>query len=307
MKRKQRKRRAYADITFTVIQMMIRLFEPGLVKYPEKMIDKPVRYTEDDLKDVAEKINRANITDEHHGKVIGEMNDITFKDGALCAVVPDDLEYEGKGFSPSFYFGLIDMGEYYAPYNLSMMDVARTSKPKNQIFYNSIKRGENMDLQEKEELLNTISDNQKRIRQQEQEIGILKNKEKEYKKKLSEKNDVSNELSEKEKELESIKAENEKLKTKAEKYDNIESAEKEALIKEISGENEEVRERLSKMSLDDIKFLSDKKLITTNPKGVPAGSAPGLQDGSQGGDDDGDDKPVTYDDYQAWKKENNVR
>lgn len=286
---------------------MIELFTPGLIDYPEKMINKPVRYTEADLERIADRISQAQIIDGHGGDTIGTLDNIIFKDGALYADVPDDLEITGKGLSPEFHFGLIDRGEYYEPYDIRMGNVALTSKPKSQIFYNSIKGDVEMDLKEKEELLNTIKDNQKRIREQEQEIGILKNKNETLKNDLNSKNDTDKELKSKLKELEDLKAEVDGLRAKAEAYDNIEVEEKNKLIEEIANGNDEIRERLSNMPLDDIKFLNEKKLLNTDPKGVPAGSAPGLQDGSQQGEGDKKDKPATYEDYQKWKKENNVR
>lgn len=284
---------------------MIKLFEPGRIMYPEKGMNKPVEYTEADLQKIADNIDEVEIKNGHNGEVIGKLDNIIFKDGALYADAPTNIDLKGYGLSPEFHFGLVDNGDYCTPYDISLLGVALTDKPKSQIYYNS-KGDVNVDIKEKEELLNTISDNQKRIRQQEQEIGILKNKEKEYKEELAISKDLNKEVTEAKKALAQLQEENEKLKVKAEAYDNIEIKEKEEIIKEISGDNEEVKERLSKMSLEDIKFLKEKKLVTTDPKGVPANSAPGLQDGSKNKSKKKPDE-VTYDDYTVWKKQNNVR
>lgn len=286
--------------------MMIQIFKAGLMDYPEKKnLTKPVRFEERHLREVASAANKANITDEHGGEIIGEMYNFTCTDGILYADDPN-VDYQGKGFSPSFEFGLIDRGEYYEPYGIKLLDVALTDNPKSHIFYNSIKGDVTLDLKEKEELLNTIKDNQKRIREQEQEIGILKNKNKSLETTLSDKNESDKLLKEKEKELAKLKEDYEKIENKAKSFDDMINAEKDKLIEEIANGSEEIKERLEKMSLDDIKFLNEKKLLNTDPKGVGAQAAPGLQDGSHHREND-DDKPATYEDYQKWKKENNVR
>ena len=274
--------------------------------YPEKKnLTKPVMFEERHLKEIASAANRADITDEHGGEVIGEMLNFICKDGILYADDPT-IDYRGKGFSPSLEFGLIDRGEYYEPYGIKLLDVALTDKPKSHIFYNSIEGDVTLDLKEKEELLKTINDNQKRIREQEQEIGILKNKNKTLESSLSDKNEIDKLLKERDKELAKLKEEKEKLEGKAKSFDDLIHAEKDKLIEEIANGSEEIKERLEKMSLEDIKFLNEKKLLNTDPKGVGSEAAPGLQDGSKP-NDDGKDKPATYDDYQKWKKENNVR
>ena len=60
------------------------------------------------------------------------------------------------------------------------------------------------------------------------------------------------------------------------------------------------------MSLEQLKFWSEKNLLTTKPQGIGS-----HQDGADV--DDGtkfvraDDIDVTYDDYLVWKKEQGLR
>lgn len=280
---------------------MIEIFKTGLIEYPEKRnLTKPVKFEEQHLKEIASLVNKTNITNEHGGEVIGELANFTYKDGVLYADEPD-VDYKNKGFSPSFEFGLIDKEDYYIPYGIKLLDVALTNKPKSHIFYNSIKGDVNLDLKEKEELLNRINDSQKRIREQEQEIGILKNKNETLSNELKTKNETIDSLKEKENELVTLQKEHETIKIKAEAYDNLENSEKEELIKELAADNDTIKEKLNKMSLEDIKFFKETKLLNTNPKGVPSKSAPGQKEGDDPTDPD---EPKPEDAYAEWDKEN---
>ena len=280
---------------------MIEIFKTGLIEYPEKHLEKPVKYEEQHLKEIASLINSTDITDTHKGNVIGKLSNFTYKDGVLYADEPD-VEYEGKGLSPSFEFGLIDKGDYYTPYDIKLLNVALTDKPKSHIFYNSIQDGDDdLDIKEKEELLNTISENQKRQRQQEQEIGILKNKNKELEEANKKNQETIKELKDKQIELDKLQKDYDSLKTKSEAYDNLINDKKTNLIKKIAPEaDDETLEKLNKMSLDDLKFFNEKKILNTNPKGIGSDGSPGQGKGEEGGSK----KPTPEEEYAKWDEEN---
>ena len=284
--------------------MMIQIFKTGKVEYPEDIADKPILYREEDLKAVASSTNQVNLTREHTDEVLATLNNFVYKDGFLYADEPD-ADIEGLGISPSFEFQLKDMGDYYVPYNISMVSAGLTEKPRSQIYYNSIDK-EMKSLGDKEKLLEDIQANQEEIRNQREEIGILRNRNKILDESLKSKAEVEDQLKEKEAELSTLKAKMEKLEAKANAYDEIEEKEREKLINKLSNDDAELKEEYSKMSLEQLKFWSEKNLLTTKPQGIGS-----HQDGADV--DDGtkfvraDDIDVTYDDYLVWKKEQGLR
>ena len=158
-----------------------------------------------------------------------------------------------------------------------------------------------MDLKEKEDLLNRISEQQKTIREQEREIGVLKNKNESLANKLSDKDDTINELKEKESQLATLQNDYDAIKIKADAYDNLENSEKEKLVEEIAGDNDTIKEKLNGMSLEDIKFFKETKLLNTNPKGVSSNSAPGQNGGTEPIEPQ---EPTPEEAYGKWDKEN---
>ena len=60
----------------------VKLFEPCYMEY--QGYNKPIRYTEEFLKELASKVNRTVLVDERHlGENIGDVSNFTFTDGAL--------------------------------------------------------------------------------------------------------------------------------------------------------------------------------------------------------------------------------
>lgn len=286
---------------------MIQIFKTGQVEYPEDIADKPVLYREEDLKEVAMSTSEINLTNEHTDEVIGTLRNFVYKDGSLLCDEPD-VDIQGKGISPSFVFNLKDMGEYYVPWGISLVDAGLTDKPRSKIFYNNVSTDvddkEMKNLEDKEKLLKDIQANQEEIRNQREEIGILRNRNKALDESLKSKAEIEEQLKEKEAELSSLKAKMEKLEKDANAYKEIEEKEREQLIAKLSNNDAELQEEYSKMTLEQLKFWSEKNLLTTKPKG---------QGSHQGEVDDGttpqrmDDVDVTYDDYLEWKKEQGIR
>ena len=284
--------------------MMIEIFKTGKVEYPEDVADKPVLYREEDLQRVAMSTNKVDLTNEHTDEVIGTLQNFTYKDGSLYADEPD-VDLKGKGISPSFLFSLKDMGDYYVPWNISLKNAGLTENPRSQIFYNNIEK-EMKSLEDKEKLLKDIQANQEEIRNQREEIGILRNRNKTLDESLRSKAEIEEQLKEKEAELSNLRAKMEKLEADANAYKEIENKQREELISKLSNDDPELKEEYSKMSLEQLQFWSEKSLLSTKPKGTGT-----HQDGTDV--DDGtnfvrsDDVDVTYDDYLIWKKEQGLR
>ena len=282
---------------------MIELFKTGLVEYPDT--DKPVMYRAEDLKDVAVSTSHVKLTKEHTDEEIGILENFTYNDGFLYVNEPEGVEIKGMGISPSFDFCLKDMGEYYVPSGIKLVSAGLTEKPRSKIYYNSIIENGDDGMEEKEKLLNQIQANQEEIRNQQEEIGILRNRNKALDESLKKKNELEQQLKDKEMELEKLQSEYDKLKPNADSFAEMQAKKKDELVEKLSNGDAELTERYSKMSIEDLEFWSEKNILTTKPRGV------GSKDGNE---NDGtevshrmDDLDVTYDDYLQFKKEQGLR
>lgn len=289
---------------------MIQVFKTGLIEYPIEDADKPVKYRPIDLQQVASATNQVVLTKEHTGEEIGILKNFVYKDGFLYADEPENIDIKGFGISPSFVFALEDRGDYYVPHNISMTSAGLTKNPRSQIFYNSIttyegekKNGDEM-MEEKEKLLKDIQANQEEIRNQREEIGILRNRNKTLDESLQAKAEIEQKLKDKELELKNLQEKMEKIQSKADAYNQIENNKREELIARLSNDDAELKEKYSKMSLEDLEFWSEKSILSTKPNGV--GSHEGIEDDGTLPDSD-DEKEPTYEDYKKWKKEQGLR
>ena len=62
---------------------MITIFNTGEFNYDDYGIDKPVKYSIENLLEVASRTASVNITKEHTDEVIGEMSNFIVEDGLL--------------------------------------------------------------------------------------------------------------------------------------------------------------------------------------------------------------------------------
>ena len=60
---------------------MITIFNTGEFDYTDSGIDKPVRYTVQNLLDVASRTSKVSITKEHSDEIVGEMDNFIVEDG----------------------------------------------------------------------------------------------------------------------------------------------------------------------------------------------------------------------------------
>lgn len=238
---------------------MITIFKTGEYDYSDIGIDKPVRYSVQNLIDVASRISKVDLTKEHTDKVIGEISNFIVQDGLLKAEEPNGLDMKGMGFSPVFVYDLMDMGEYYEPQHIEMTKVGFTANPRTKIVCNSITvpNGENvMDDSEIQKLV-------KRNNELQEEIGVLKNQSKQFNKKLKAK----------EKEIEQIKESYSDADTKLKEYDSLKkieasynqmvSSQRDDLIHQLVGSNKKEAEKFADYSVEQLKttveFLKGKK------------------------------------------------
>ena len=245
---------------------MITIFKTGDFDYSDvdPSLTKPVRYTINDLMEVASRTSKINITNEHEKDVISEMSNFIVEDGLLKADEPNNLELKGMGFSPVFNFDLIEHEDYYEPTNIKMTEIGFCEKPRTHIVYNSITvpNGENvMDDSEIQKLV-------KRNNELQEEIGVLKNTNKQLNKAIKDKDKEIKTIKESYSDVDDKIREYDNLKKIESNYNNLISSKKEDLIHQIVGDDEEKARRLSTWSVEDLEFQKELMNGTSEPTGV---------------------------------------
>ncbi len=125
--------------------MRHELFEVGSYDYSDldDRLTKPVNWTEDDLKLIAENYRGGiPLTSEHDNIYVGIGNNIEFEEGKLFIEVPDELDMEGKGLSPKVDVLLKDNGDSFGIDTMSLIDVGVTKSPRKIRLLNSDIAGE---------------------------------------------------------------------------------------------------------------------------------------------------------------------
>ena len=120
--------------------MRHELFEVGSYDYSDldDRLDKPVEWTADDLKLIAENYRGGiPLTSEHDKIYVGIGNNIEYEEGKLFIEIPDELDMEGKGLSPKVDVLLKDNGDSFGVDTMSLIDVGVTKNPRKITLLNS--------------------------------------------------------------------------------------------------------------------------------------------------------------------------
>ena len=122
--------------------MKHELFEVGLYDYSDldRRLNKPVRWTSDDLRQIAENYRGGiPLTSEHDRVYIGIGNNIVFEEdkGKLFIDLPDELDMKGKGLSPKVDVLLKDNGDSFGIDTMNLIDVGVTKNPRKITLLNS--------------------------------------------------------------------------------------------------------------------------------------------------------------------------
>ena len=120
--------------------MRHELFEVGSYDYSDldDRLTKPVEWTEDDLKLIAENYRGGiPLTSEHDNIYVGIGNNIEYEEGKLFLEIPDELDMEGKGLSPKVDVLLKDNGDSFGIDTMSLIDVGVTKSPRKIRLLNS--------------------------------------------------------------------------------------------------------------------------------------------------------------------------
>ena len=284
--------------------MRHELFEVGSYDYSDldDRLTKPVNWTEDDLKLIAENYRGGiPLTEEHDRVYIGIGNNICYENGKLFIDVPDELDMEGKGLSPKVDVLLKDKGDAFGIDTMSLIDVGVTKSPRKITLLNSDITGDTGDtgetgnpapapqpqpqppskdanvattlllekLQGKDAEIGKLQDEIKNLKEESEKYEEIKKAIEENKEFIDSKDDILKELSE------LRKAENErKIKEYEAKYNfnyNENQQDKEIIDKLLSGDVDmELMEKLAERRI---------KIEASND-----GSAPGGRNPSNSGD-----------------------
>ena len=276
--------------------MKHELFEVGLYDYSDldRRLNKPVKWTSDDLRQIAENYRGGiPLTSEHDKVYIGIGNNIVFEEdkGKLFIDLPDELDMKGKGLSPKVDVLLKDNGDSFGIDTMNLIDVGVTKNPRKITLLNSEITGqtgetgetanpkppevENQDANVTTNLLlEKLKGKDAEIGKLQDEITTLKKESKKYdkiKKSIEEnkefinnKEDILNELSE------LRKHENErKIKEYEAKYNfnyNENAQDKEIIDKLLTGDVDmELMEKLAERRI---------KIEATNDISTPGGRNP---------------------------------
>ena len=281
--------------------MRHELFEVGSYDYSDldDRLDKPVIWSEDDLKQIAENYRGGiPLTSEHDNIYVGIGNNIEFEEGKLFIEIPDELDMEGKGLSPKVDVLLKDKGDSFGIDTMSLIDVGVTKNPRKITLLNSEITGETGNpepapqgqpqpapskdanvatslllekLQGKDAEIGKLQDEINNLKEESKKYDEIKKAIEENKEFIDSKDDILKELSE------LRKAENErKIKEYEAKYNfnyNENQQDKEIIDKLLSGDVDmELMEKLAERRI---------KIEASNDGSAPGGRKPG-NDGDTG-------------------------
>ena len=259
----------------------VKIFEPCDMEYD--VYDKPVRFTEEFLKELAaHSIGAKLVKEEHLGEAIGNVTNLTFTDGALWADISTKEALDNLKYSPSYDSTLVDNGDHWLATDGKLLEVALTSNPRKAILNNTADIGGSQMSEGNNSNDGTIEFFQKEVKRLQQENNKLEFKAKQYEEKLGKVEEYEKELEE----LRAWKETNEKViaeqKPIIEQYKADKEKQHEELLEKASQGNPEVKEQLKNCDNETLETIINLHTTEQPPQGVGAGNAPGLNEGDGG-------------------------
>lgn len=263
----------------------VRLFEPCFMKY--EVYDKPVKYTEQFLAELASKVNRTNLVHEEHlSEKIGEVSNFTFIDGALYADVSTDKALDDLSYSPYINCSLQEEEDcWLAIKPTGFTDVALTSIPRKPVQLPNTKGGSSMsdgDSTDNE----TIKILNGQVKDLNKELAIANNKLKTYEEKNKQLDEMEKELND----LRKWKETNEKIieeqKPIIDAYKKDQETKRSELIDKLSNGNEEIQAQLKDKDLETLQVIDGLQTHEEPPQGIAAHNAQGLGEGDGSTDEE---------------------
>lgn len=262
----------------------VKIFEPCDMEYD--VYDKPVRFTEEFLQELAaHSVGAKLVKEEHHGEAIGNVTNLTFNDGALWADISTAEALDNLKYSPSYDSLLVDNGDHWLATKGKLLEVALTSNPRKAILNNTADTGGSQ-MGDNNTNDGTIEFFQKEVKRLQQENNKLEFKAKQYEEKLGKIDEYEKELEE----LRAWKETNEKViaeqKPIIEQYKADKEKQHEELLEKASQGNAEVKEQLKNCDNETLETIINLHTTEQPPQGVGAGNAPGLNEGNGEGDEE---------------------
>ena len=248
----------------------MKLFEAKDYDYSDYGRVKPIRYTEDFLKEIAENNDEVCIVSGHTGEKIGMVTDIGFVDGWLVGNVPSNVQETGKGLSPLFDSFLLDGGDVDVADGGELKHFALVDNPRSQLLFNEKGTGDKMS--DNKDLNDVLAS---RVKELERELAVANNQLESNKKKMEEYNELVKEVKELRKANSEYESQLESNKNKATKWDEYVTNQKESLVDEIAGDDSTMKDKIKDWDIDKLNFLKEHKNISTDPKGVGNGDTTG--------------------------------
>ena len=279
---------------------MITIFKTGDFDYSDvdSDLNKPVRYNVQNLLDVASRTSKVRVTTEHEDDTISEMSNFIVKDGMLMADEPNNLDLKGYGFSPVFNFDLIEHEDYFEPVNIQMTEIGYTKAPRTHIVYNSIKsvpNSEGKEVMDDSEIQKLV----KRNNELQEEIGVLKNTNKQLNKAIKDKDKEIKEIKDSYSDVDKKLAEYDGLKDIETNYNKLISSKRDDLIHQLVGDDKEKAKKLESFTMEQLEFQKELMTGTSTPTGVTPQQAQ-----NEGGlDTDGSTPTIDDDDGSLDKDE----
>lgn len=252
------------------------IFKPCDMKY--KAYDKPIKYTEEFLKELASNTSDCPlVNEEHRAETIGQVSNFTFIDGELFANISTEHSLDDLSYSPSYDCTLVDEGDYWLATNGKLLEIALTSNPRKAILNNTSEEGgSHMSENNDNETIKILNGQIKDLNKQ---LAVAENKNKANEEKLKEYDNLVKERDE----LKEWKETNEKLleeqKPIIEDYKKSLETKKEEILEKISNGNSEIKAKLQNMSVSDLETIAGLQSHEQPPKGVGANNAEGLDEG----------------------------
>ena len=264
----------------------VKLFEPCYMEYKE--YDKPVRYTEEFLKELASCVNETNlVSEEHLTESIGKVTNFTVTDGALFGDVSTDKATDNLKYSPYINCSLEEQEDCWLAFKpTGFKDIALTSIPRKPVSLPNTNDGGSKMGNEPNNDNETIKILNGQVQELNKKLAIANNKLEANKDKLKQFNDMEKELNE----LREWKETNEKVieeqKPIIEAYNKDLAKRKEDLLEKVSNGNEEIKAQLKDESLETLEKFDKLYAHEQPPQGIGANNAQGLNEGGSSNDDE---------------------
>ena len=257
------------------------IFSTGEITYDKEWYHqnglkvKPVRYTEQFLKEIASNTMGSSLELTHGNNsndVIGYVNDYGFDDNKLVGIVATNNNTSNMGYSPEFEANFIDKGNCYEAIDGKLLKVIMTDNPRSHILCNSVEGGSNMN----EELIETLNN---QIKELNKKNAVLETRLESNKSKLEEYDSLKEENEKLHTQINDYKNQIDGLKPKAEAYSKIEETRREDLLSKAFGEDEESKKVWREAPIEYIENLAKHREISREANGIGANNGEGIGEG----------------------------